>query len=136
MQGSYWTQLETSFNDRYPQFTSPQATELLREAWREVIKKEGISFFTEEVLGFENVPHQRECYSILDNKGLKKIATAAPRGHTKFTCFTVNYSLERIDEDHNIRISSPTPRAKDKRSCAISSGTSSVTRLTSPSQAP
>ena len=74
------------------------------QVWKKVIKEKGLSFFTEEVLGFQNAPHQVEWYSVLDNKKLKKIATAAPRGHTKSTCFTVNYPLYRITEDSNVRI--------------------------------
>ena len=72
--------------------------------WRRIVKQQGLNFFTEEVLGFNNAPHQVEWYRVLQNKTLKKIATAAPRGHTKSTCFSVNYPLFRIEEDRNIRI--------------------------------
>lgn len=72
--------------------------------WKEAVKSKGLNLFTEEVLGVNNSPHQREWYSILDNKKLRMIATAAPRGHTKSTCFSVNYPLYRIEEDRNIRI--------------------------------
>lgn len=74
------------------------------KAWRLLVRRRGFNCFSEEVLGFENAPHQREWYGVMDNKRLRKIAVAAPRGHTKSTCFTVNYSLGRIAEDHNVRI--------------------------------
>lgn len=74
------------------------------KAWRLLVRQTGYSCFSEEVLGFTNAPHQEEWYGVLDNRRLRKIAVAAPRGHTKSTCFTVNYPLGRIAEDHNVRI--------------------------------
>lgn len=74
------------------------------KVWRQEVKKRGLDFFTQEVLGFKNVPYQTEWYNVLDNKKYLKILTVAPRNHIKSTAFTVNYPLYRIEEDHNIRI--------------------------------
>jgi len=78
--------------------------EITDRLWRKEIRRRGLEFFSREVLGFDNAEHQREWYDVLDNKALRKIALAAPRGHTKTTCFSVNYPLSRIDEDHNVRL--------------------------------
>ena len=45
-----------------------------------------------------------EWYGILQNDDLHNIALAAPRGHTKSTCFSVNYLLWEIARNPNIRI--------------------------------
>jgi len=59
---------------------------------------------TEEVLKFKNPPHIKEWYDILDNKRHKKIVIAAPRNHAKSTAVSVNYPLNEIVRDCNIRI--------------------------------
>lgn len=74
------------------------------DVWRRIVRSGGMNLFTEEVLGFDNVPYQKEWYSVMDNRKLVKIALAAPRYHIKSTAFTINYPLKRIDEDHNVRL--------------------------------
>lgn len=76
---------------------------MLEEAWKK-LNREDLNLFTEEVLGFSNAPHQKEWYSILNDKKLKRIVVAAPRGHTKTTCFSVNYPLHEIAVNPNVRI--------------------------------
>jgi hypothetical protein len=71
--------------------------------WRGSLKR-NLNNFTEEVFGFINADHQREWYSILENKRLTKVALAAPRGHTKSTCFSVNYPLFEIARNPDVRI--------------------------------
>lgn len=73
------------------------------EAWRQTIKGD-YNLLSEEVLGFENDPHQTEWYGVLSDKSLIQLALAAPRGHTKTTCVSVNYSLGEIAENPNVRI--------------------------------
>lgn len=41
---------------------------------------------------------------MLQDLTLKKMCVAAPRGHTKTTCFSINYPLWRIAKDPNVRI--------------------------------
>jgi hypothetical protein len=71
--------------------------------WKEQAKK-NLPFFVEDVLGYENAPHQTEWLSVLGNKSYKKIVFAAPRGHTKSTCASINYPLWEISNNPNIRI--------------------------------
>lgn len=55
-------------------------------------------------MGFTNDEHQKEWYTVLDNKGLYKICIAAPRNHSKTTAFSVNYPLKEVAENPNVRI--------------------------------
>lgn len=71
--------------------------------WRETLKND-FGFFTEEVLGFTNAPHQDEWCAVLNNRRLKKIVEAAPRGHSKTTEFSINYPLWEIAREPNVRI--------------------------------
>jgi hypothetical protein len=75
----------------------------LIEAWK-ARARQNLDFFTEKVLLFDNADHQREWYEVLGNDALKKIALAAPRGHSTTTAFSVNYPLWEIARNHNIRI--------------------------------
>ena len=59
---------------------------------------------TEIILGYKNPSHIEEWYSILDNKKYKKIVIAAPRSSAKSTCFSINFPLNEIVRDCNIRI--------------------------------
>lgn len=75
------------------------------DVWRKQVRKQGFGFFTEEVLGFDNAPHQNEWCDVLGNKKrYKSIVDAAPRNHSKSTEFSVNYPLWEIAEDPNVRI--------------------------------
>lgn len=74
------------------------------KVWKEIVQSKGPGFFSEEVLGFSNAPHHTEWYRVLGNRSLIQIALAAPRGHTKTTCFSVNYPLWEISENPNVRI--------------------------------
>lgn len=73
-------------------------------AWRVSLKAKGYSRITGELFGLDNAPHHDEWYQILEDKSLRQIVLAAPRGHTKTSCFSVNYPLIRIAEDRNVRI--------------------------------
>lgn len=73
------------------------------QLWREEIRG-NYGLLAEEVLGFTNADHHREWYGVLSDKSLVQIALAAPRGHTKTTCVSVNYSLGEIAENPNVRI--------------------------------
>lgn len=74
------------------------------DTWRKLVHEGGTNLFTEEVLGVNNDAHHREWYGVLDDKRYKRIALAAPRGHTKSTSVSVHYPLKLIEEDRNIRI--------------------------------
>jgi len=58
----------------------------------------------EKVLGFKDPKYIIEWYSILDNKKYKKIVIASPRSSAKSTCVSVNFPLNEIVRDCNIRI--------------------------------
>lgn len=62
------------------------------------------ALMSEVVLGFKNEPHHKEWYEILDDSTLKKIVIAAPRGHSKSTCVSVNFPLNEMVRNPNIRI--------------------------------
>ena len=66
--------------------------------------KRNLSKWTEEIFGYKNADHHREWYGVLQNKRLLKIALAAPRGHTKSTCFSVNFPLKEIADNPDVRI--------------------------------
>lgn len=93
--------MQSSSNDEQEQALKLKEID---EVWREKVRDGGMSLFSEEVLGFSNVGYQDEWYGVMDNRALKKIAVAAPRNHIKSTAFTVNYSLGRMPQDHNVRI--------------------------------
>lgn len=60
--------------------------------------------FSEEVFGFQNAVFQWEWYSVLSNQSLRSIVLAAPRGHTKSSCFSVVYPSWEIARNPNVRI--------------------------------
>lgn len=90
---------ELELNDKEYALAKDSALEL----WREDISG-SCNLFTEQIMDYDNAPHQEEWYGVLDNEAYKKIAVAAPRGHTKTTCFSVNYPLHLIAKDPNERI--------------------------------
>lgn len=75
----------------------------LTNDWRDRLKAD-FEFFTEEVLGFDNAPHQKEWCSVLGNQAYRRIVAAAPRGHSKTTEFSINYPLWEIARNSNVRI--------------------------------
>jgi len=77
--------------------------ELQKEVDREECLR-STALMSEKVLGFKNAPHHKEWYDILDNNDYKKIVIAAPRSHAKSTCLSVNYPLQEIARNRNIRI--------------------------------
>jgi hypothetical protein len=79
------------------------AKQSLLAVWRSRARQ-GLKFYTEEVLRFDNVPYQNEWYGVLQDRSYLKIALAAPRGHIKTTALSVNYPSWRIEQNHNIRI--------------------------------
>ena len=91
------------------------ALDLADQQWKRDVDAGGLDFFTEEVLGFNNAAHQREWYETLDDESYHFIGVAAPRGHTKSTCFSVNYPLQRIKKKPNVRmllVSNAAPQAE------------------------
>lgn len=84
--------------------TNPdKAREIAANEWRERCK-EDFNLFVQEVLGFDNAPHQVEWCRTLGNEMYRKLVVAAPRGHSKTTTFSVNYPLWEIARNPNIRI--------------------------------
>lgn len=77
--------------------------EVATREWIDVCKGD-FNIFTEDVLGFDNAPHQTEWCKTLGNEIFRKLIVAAPRGHSKTTVFSVNYPLWRIAQNPNIRI--------------------------------
>lgn len=75
----------------------------LLQLWQEKSRGD-FNYFTEEILGFDNAPHQKEWCGVLGNEEYRKLVVAAPRGHSKTTVFSVNYPLWRIAQNPNIRI--------------------------------
>lgn len=71
--------------------------------WKEFLKAD-FEFFSDEVLGFNNSPHQKEWCDTLGNEEYKKLVIAAPRNHSKTTVFSINYPLWEIAKNPNVRI--------------------------------
>lgn len=76
---------------------------MLKKLWR-IHSRRNLEAFSNNVLDFKNADHHKDWYRILQNGKLSHIALAAPRGHTKTTCFSVNYPLWEISRNANVRI--------------------------------
>jgi hypothetical protein len=81
----------------------PSLEEIEKILVREACLK-STALMSEIILGFKNPPHIKEWYDILDNKAYKKIVIAAPRSSAKSTCVSVNFPLNEIVRNCNIRI--------------------------------